>query len=141
MTPSRPYLTRALFEWILDNDFTPYVLVDASIVGVQVPKEHVKAGQIVLNVSPNAVRDLLIDNEAVQFNARFGGVPQNIYVPIMAVMAIYAKENGQGMVFGHEAGAPDPNQPPEPPKPKVVKSSGEGKSDRPTGRPSLSIVK
>jgi len=141
MTPSRPYLTRALFEWILDNEFTPYVLVDATIMGVQVPKEHVKGGQIVLNVSPNAVRDLLIDNEALQFNARFGGVPQNIYVPIMAVMAIYAKENGQGMVFGHEAGAPDPNQPPTPPKPKVVKSNGEGKSDRPAGRPSLSIVK
>jgi len=135
MTPSRPYLTRALFEWILDNDFTPYVLVDATIMGVQVPQEHVKAGQIVLNVSPGAVRDLLIDNEAVQFNARFGGVPQNIYVPIMAVMAIYAKENGQGMVFGHEAGAPDPNEPTPPPKPT------EEKKDKPSGRPTLSIVK
>ena len=135
MTPSRPYLTRALYEWILDNDFTPYVLVDATLVGVQVPTEHVKNGQIVLNVSPGAVRDLLIDNEAVQFNARFGGVPQNIYVPIMAVVAIYAKENGQGMVFGHEAGAPDPNEPPPPPKPV------ETKKDKPAGRPTLSIVK
>lgn len=137
MTPSRPYLTRALFEWILDNDWTPYVLVDANIVGVQVPQEHVKAGQIVLNISPGAVRDLLIDNEAVQFSARFGGVPQSIYVPILAVEAIYAKENGQGMVFGHEAGAPDPNEPTPPPKPTGVKKDG----DRPSGRPTLSIVK
>ena len=138
MTPSRPYLMRGLYEWILDNDCTPYVLVDASIVGVQVPTEHVKNGQIVLNISPGAVRDIVIDNDAMHFNARFGGVPQNIYVPIMAVLAIYARENGQGMVFGHEAGAPDPND--TPPKPGKEKLRAV-KDEKPSGRPSLTVVK
>ncbi|MEY8263685.1 MAG: ClpXP protease specificity-enhancing factor [Bermanella sp.] len=131
MTPSRPYLMRALYEWIQDNDSTPYVLVDANILEVQVPQEHVNDGQIVLNINGGAVRDLLIDNEAMSFSARFSGVTQNIYVPIVAVLAIYAKENGEGMVFGNEAGAPDPSETPPPPKPK----------ERPGGRPSLSVVK
>ena len=130
MNPSRPYLMRGLYEWVLDNDCTPYVLVDANILGVQVPMEHVNDGQIVLNVSPSAVRDLLINNDAMSFNARFAGVTQNVYVPIVAVLAIYAKENGEGMVFGNEAGAPDPDDTP-PPK----------KEERPSGRPSLSVVK
>ena len=130
MSPSRPYLMRALYEWIQDNEFTPYVLVDANIYGVQVPMEHVNDGQIVLNINASAVRDLLIDNQGLSFSARFSGVTQNIYVPIVAVLAIYAKENGEGMVFGNEAGAPDPDDTP-PPK----------KEERPTGRPSLSVVK
>ncbi|EAT10769.1 ClpXP protease specificity-enhancing factor [Bermanella marisrubri] len=136
MTPSRPYLMRGLYEWVLDNESTPYVLVDANIVGVQVPMEYVNDGQIVLNVSPNAVRDLLISNDALSFNARFAGVTQNIYVPIVAVMAIYAKETGEGMVFGNEAGAPDPNDPPPAPQPPK-----EEKSEKPSGRPSLKVVK
>jgi stringent starvation protein B len=144
MNPSRPYLMRGLHEWILDNDFTPYVLVDANILGVQVPMEHVDDGQIVLNVSTGAVRDLLIDNEAMSFNARFAGVTQNVYVPIVAVLAIYAKENGEGMVFGNEAGAPDPLTPPPPPKqalkevPKVNLGSEKVTS---INRPSLKVVK
>lgn len=139
MTPSRPYLMRALFEWVLDNDSTPYVLVDANILGVQVPQEYVKDGQIVLNVSPSAVQGLMINNDAMSFNARFAGVTQNVYVPIVAVLAIYAKETGEGMVFGNEAGAPDPNDPTPPPKqkPKMVEKI-EGK---PKGRPSLTVVK
>ena len=137
MTPSRPYLMRGLYEWILDNDSTPYVLVDANIMGVQVPMEFVNDGQIVLNVSPSAVRDLLINNDALSFNARFAGVPQNVYVPIVAVLAIYAKESGEGMVFGNEAGAPDPNDP-EPPKPTT---KNEVKDNVKPFRPSLTVVK
>ena len=129
---------RGLYEWILDNDSTPYVLVDANIMGVQVPMEFVNDGQIVLNVSPSAVRDLLINNDALSFNARFAGVPQNVYVPIVAVLAIYAKETGEGMVFGNEAGAPDPNDP-EPPKPTTTKD--EVKDNVKPFRPSLTVVK
>ena len=100
MTPSRPYLMRALNEWILENDCTPYVLVDAGLPGVQVPDDYVNNGQIVLNITPTAVQDLYIDDEGLSFNARFGGVPLDLYVPMVAILAIYAKENGQGMVFG-----------------------------------------
>ncbi len=136
MTPSRPYLMRALFEWVLDNESTPYVLVDANILGVQVPQEYVNDGQIVLNISPTAVQGLMINNEAMSFNARFAGVTQNIYVPIVAVLAIYAKETGEGMVFGNEAGAPDPNDP-QPTKKATVNTPQE----KPSGRPSLTVVK
>lgn len=135
MTPSRPYLMRALNEWILDNHCTPYVLVDAGIQGVQVPQDYVNNGQIVLNISPSAVQSLLINQDGLSFSARFGGVPMDVYVPIVAILAIYARENGQGMVFGSEAGAPDPNQPPEPSQPDSEPSKKGG------GRPSLSVVK
>lgn len=131
MTPSRPYLLRALNEWILDNQCTPYVLVDAAIHSVQVPQEYVNNGQIVLNISPSAVQSLLIDDAGLSFNARFGGVPMDVYVPMVAILAIYARENGQGMVFGSEAGAPDPSDP-TPPSPR----NNEGQS-----RPSLKVVK
>jgi stringent starvation protein B len=134
MTPSRPYLMRALNEWILENDCTPYVLVDAGMPGVQVPEDYIDNGQIVLNISTSAVKSLLIDDDGLSFNARFGGVPIDLYVPMVAILAIYAKENGQGMVFGSEAGAPDPNKPPEPSKPK--------RDEKPAkARPSLKVVK
>jgi len=110
------------------------VLVDAGIQGVQVPQDYVNNGQIVLNISPSAVQNLLINQDGLSFSARFGGVPMDVYVPIVAILAIYARENGQGMVFGSEAGAPDPNQPPEPPQaPEPPKKGGS--------RPSLSVVK
>lgn len=141
MNPSRPYLMRGLYEWILDNDCTPYVLVDANIMDVQVPMEHVNDGQIVLNVNPSAVRDLLINNDAMSFNARFAGVTQNVYVPIVAVLAIYAKENGEGMVFGNEAGAPDPNTPPPKPFKEVLKEPSDSDKVVPFSRPSLTVVK
>ena len=134
MTPSRPYLMRALNEWILENDCTPYVLVDAGMPGVQVPEDYIDNGQIVLNISMSAVKSLLIDDDGLSFNARFGGVPIDLYVPMVAILAIYAKENGQGMVFGSEAGAPDPTKPPAPTKPKSVE-----KPVKP--RPSLKVVK
>ena len=137
MTPSRPYLMRALNEWILDNHCTPYVLVDAALPGVQVPQDYVNNGQIVLNISPSAVKSLEIDNDGLSFNARFGGVPMQVFAPVVAILAIYARENGQGMVFGSEAGAPDPDQPPTRPTP------GPGKSHESpgSGKPSLKVVK
>ncbi|MCP5160939.1 MAG: ClpXP protease specificity-enhancing factor [Hahellaceae bacterium] len=138
MKPSRPYLVRALNDWILDNGMTPYIVVDVGIQGVQVPHDFVTNGQIVLNVSPSAVRGLMIENEALEFNARFGGVPMQVYVPMPAIMAIYAKENGQGMVFGAEPGAPEPPNGPEPKSEQKSKAGSEkGKSDK----PSLKLVK
>ncbi len=128
MNSSRPYIMRALYEWIVDNDFTPYVLVDASMEGVVVPQQFVKDNQIVLNISPDAVVDLNISNQAVAFNGRFGGVATDVFVPISAVVGIYARENGQGMVFDpEEVVSPPDDTPPDPNKPER--------------RPSLKIVK
>ena len=133
MSPSRPYLVNALNEWILDNNCTPYVLVDASLPGVQVPQDYINNGQIVLNISPTAVQGLTINGDGLSFSARFGGVPMTIYVPVVAILAIYARENGQGMVFGSEAGAPDPEDPTPPPQQPDPEPSGS--------RPSLKEVK
>ncbi|MBT3409609.1 MAG: ClpXP protease specificity-enhancing factor [Halieaceae bacterium] len=129
MTPSRPYIMRALYEWIVDNGCTPYILVDAAIDNVMVPEQYVKDDQIVLNISPTAVMELNISNDAVAFNGRFGGVATDIFVPVSAVIGIYARENGQGMVFEHEEEVeiPPDDTPPEP--------------HNPEGRPSLKIVK
>ncbi len=133
LTPSRPYLVRALHQWILDNQCTPYVLVDTTMPNVSVPEEFIENGQIVLNISPAAVKDLLMDDEGVSFNARFGGVPMSVFVPTIGILAIYAKENGEGMMFGAEAGAPSPDQPPPtPPTPRMSPQSS---------KPSLKIVK
>ncbi|MFV8820146.1 ClpXP protease specificity-enhancing factor [Haliea sp. E17] len=133
MSPSRPYIMRALYEWIVDNGCTPYILVDAKFQNVMVPEQYVKNGQIVLNISPTAVMDLDISNTAVAFNGRFGGVATDIYVPVAAVIGIYARENGQGMVF--EAEDPDDTPPPDGTDPAA------GTDPRPEGRPSLKIVK
>lgn len=99
MNSSRPYMLRALHEWIVDNECTPYILVDANYPQVKVPPGHATDGQIVLNTAPTAVRYFEIDNQAVSFEARFSGAPFSLYVPIAAVLAIYARENGQGMFF------------------------------------------
>ncbi|ENU31042.1 hypothetical protein F991_01131 [Acinetobacter sp. CIP-A165] len=98
-TPTRPYLARAIYEWICDNQLTPYLLVDATQPHTDVPLQFVKDGQIVLNLAPHAVHQLNISNEMICFSARFGGVAKEIYVPIQAVLGIYAKENGQGLFF------------------------------------------
>ncbi|NND69853.1 MAG: ClpXP protease specificity-enhancing factor [Halioglobus sp.] len=127
MNSSRPYIMRALYEWIVDNGCTPYVLVDASISGVSVPQQYVKDDQIVLNISPDAVVDLTIGNQSVAFNGRFGGMAEDVFVPINAVVGIYARENGQGMVFDPE----ESNGPPE----------DEPPPGGPEKRPSLKIVK
>ena len=97
-TSTRPYLIRALYEWCSDNGLTPYVAVRADD-HVQVPREYVQNGEIVLNISPDATGGLTIGNEFIEFKARFGGVPREIMVPIDRVLAIYARENGQGMAF------------------------------------------
>lgn len=102
MTPSRPYLLRAFYEWIVDNHSTPYIVVAADLPGVDVPREYVENGRIILNISPHAVRELLLENSHVCFNARFGGTPYDVYIPMRAITAIYAKENGRGMVFKEE---------------------------------------
>lgn len=130
MTPSRPYIMRALYEWIVDNGCTPYVLVDAAMSDVIVPEQYVKDGQIVLNISPTAVMDLNISNDAVAFNGRFGGKATDIFVPVNAVIGIYARENGQGMVF-----EPEDDTEPTPP------DDTSPEPQKPEGRPSLKIVK
>ena len=102
MTSNQPYLLRAFYEWIVDNNLTPYLVVDATIPGTQVPQEHVVDGQIVLNVSPSSTGNLQLGNMDISFDARFGGVPRTLVVPCKAVLAIYAKENGAGTVFTAE---------------------------------------
>ena len=99
MTSHRPYLLRALNEWIADNGMTPHLLVDATMAGVQVPASAVKEGKVVLNIAERAVVRLMIDNDAVSFTARFGGVSHAVHVPIGAVLAIYSRETGQGMAL------------------------------------------
>ena len=102
MTSNRPYLLRALFDWICDNGATPYVLVDANVPGVQVPLEHVADGKIVLNISPNAVRSLVIGDDLLSFDARFSGSEVALAMPIAAVRAIFARETQEGMTFPEE---------------------------------------
>ncbi|WP_443190125.1 ClpXP protease specificity-enhancing factor [Pseudomonas indica] len=138
MKSSRPYLVRALYEWIVDNDCTPHLLVNAEFPGVQVPPGFASDGQIVLNVSPSAVRHLHMDNEAVSFEGRFGGIAHSLYIPTSAVLAIYARESGQGMVF--DLGPPIPGEGDEKPGPDDDAPSG-GNPPRPSGRPSLKVVK
>jgi len=99
MTPNRPYLLRALFDWICDNNCTPYLLVDATLEDVEVPFEHVEGGRIVLNASSSAVAHFDITDESVSFNTRFSGRDTWINVPMPAVLAIYAKETQEGMTF------------------------------------------
>ena len=102
MTSSRPYLIRALFEWIMENQFSPYLLVNTKVPDIKVPLEHVVNEKIIFNISPQAVKDLKLGNETIEFNGRFGGKSRFISVPVRAVLAIYAKENGRGMVFNDE---------------------------------------
>lgn len=102
MSSNRPYLVRAYYDWILDNNLTPHLVVDAMCVGVVVPPEHVKDGQIVLNISPSACGNLIIGDVDIEFDARFSGVPRHLVVPAVAVLAIYAKENGAGTMFPRE---------------------------------------
>ena len=103
MTSNRPYLLRAVHEWICDNGLTPYVVVDAAQPGIQVPPQSVSEGRVVLNLAPRAVARLEIGNDAITFMARFGGVSHAVTLPIAAVQAIYARENGQGMLLSEDA--------------------------------------
>lgn len=113
MTSNRPYLARALFDWIVDNNCTPYIVLSAELPGVEVPLDYVEDGKIVLNVSPTAVRDFHIANDTVSFDSRFAGRSHRIRSPIGGLLAIYAKETGQGMAFEEESdgGSPRPGEP------------------------------
>jgi len=102
MTPNRPYLLQAYYDWLMDNELTPHVVVDAYVPGTQVPQQYVKDGQIVLNITASAVGNLQIGHDFIEFNARFGGVPQQVVLPMAAIVAIYARENGAGTVFDQE---------------------------------------
>lgn len=137
MNSSRPYLVRALYEWIVDNDCTPHMLVNSDYPKVQVPAGFASDGQIVLNVSPTAVRQLHMDNESVSFEGRFGGVPHTLYVPIAAILGVYARENGQGMVFDLE----EPLEADDEVEPGDDSPPPGSEPPRPTGRPSLKVVK
>ncbi len=99
LNPTRPYLSRAIYEWICDHNLTPYLLVDATQPFTDVPNQFVQDGQIVLNIAPHAVHRFQMSNDAVSFSARFGGVSKDIYVPFAAVLGLYARENGQGLFF------------------------------------------
>lgn len=117
MNSSKPYLVRALYDWILDNDATPYILVDTTQPGVRVPPGIANDGKVVLNLAPPAIQNLEIDNEFIAFSARFGGVADDVYCPMASLLAIYARENGEGMMFPVEEGSGEANGD-EPDKPK-----------------------
>lgn len=130
MTPSKPYVVRAIYDWIVDNNCTPHVLIDAASDGVVVPEDYVTEGQIVLNISPTAVVGLHLGNDAVSFSGRFGGVPLDVCLPLDSILGIYARENGQGMIFDDDELG---NQTP-PPEPDPI-TPGSSR------RPSLKLVK
>lgn len=134
MTPNQPYLLRAFYEWIVDNNLTPYIVVDAHYAGTQVPQEFVQDGQIVLNMSPASTGNLQLGLNDIMFDARFGGVPRNIVVPCPAVLAIYAKENGAGTVFTVEENIASDEV-----ENKTVTNEADQKPKK--GKPTLTVVK
>ncbi|MCD9030705.1 ClpXP protease specificity-enhancing factor [Luteimonas sp. Y-2-2-4F] len=140
MTSHRPYLLRALYEWIADNAMTPHILVDATRPGVRVPPHTVKEGRVVLNIAERAVARLEMDNDGVRFTARFGGVSQPVDVPISAVLAVYARETGQGMVLPDDpvGDAPDPDDDPPTSPPDDGAEAGD---EAPPKRGHLRVVK
>jgi stringent starvation protein B len=125
MTSLKPYLIRSVYEWIVDNNLTPYLLVDAENKAASLPEEFIEDNKIVLNIRPQAIQGLSLGNSEIQFSARFSGKPMHIVAPVAAVMAIYAKENGKGMVFDLEDNdgdeTPPENQPPSKPVLRRVK--------------------
>lgn len=133
----QPYFLRALYEWCVDNGFTPYVTVQVDKT-TKVPPAYVKDGQIVLNIGPAAVRNLNMDNTWLTFSARFGGVSQTIEVPVGNVLAIYARETGEGMSFSQNLNPAPEDQPEAVSEPDEPPTPGP---DRPKGRPSLRVVK
>ncbi len=114
MTPLNPYLIRSVYEWIIDNNCTPHLLVDATIDQVSVPREHVQDGQIILNINPGAIQEMTMDNDSVAFQCRFGGSPYQVFLPIRSILGVYARENGRGMMLqvedseGGDAPVPTP---------------------------------
>ena len=142
MKSRRPYLLRAMHEWISDSDCTPHVVVDANATGVEVPRQYVRDGKIVLNLSWSATSQLRMTNEEVTCQGRFGGVSMTVRLPITAVLAIYARETGQGMIFSDDDASPTPPAPggpdaaPTTPDPDKKPPGGDGKR-----RAKLKVVK
>ncbi len=132
MSSSRPYLIRAIYQWINDNSLTPYILVNADFPETTVPTQFVEDGKIILNISAQAADELNIDNDWLLFSARFSGQPMAISIPVQAILAIYAKENGQGMVLDRDSD--DGDQPP----PGPPHDSGKSRSAK---KPHLQLVK
>lgn len=159
LTARRPYLLRAFYEWLLENQLTPHLVVDINLPGVMVPLEYARDGQIVLNIAPRAVGNLELGNDEVRFNARFGGVPRQVNVPLAAVLAIYARENGAGTMFepepayegsGEFDAAPEQDDAPETlmsvidgdrPDDEQEESSPDDEPPPRGGRPALRVVK
>ena len=140
MKSRRPYLLRAMHEWISDSQCTPHVVVDAGVAGVAVPRQFVQDGKIVLNISWNATGQLQLGNEELSFDGRFGGASMHVRVPMVAVLAIYARETGQGMIFGEETDGPPPATPPS--GPAADGQDAQGPAARPAaGRAKLKVVK
>ena len=134
LSPTRPYLARAIYEWICDNNLTPYLLVDATQPNTRMPEQFIQDGQIVLNIVPHAVHQLHMSNDAITFSARFGGVSRDIYVPLYAVLGIYARENGQGLFF-------DPNEYENiQVQQDDLKSEPEQNQEQPKKKPSLRLL-
>ncbi len=130
MKSKRPYLVRAMHEWMSDNGHTPHIVVDATMDGVNVPAQHAKDGRIILNISHSAAHGLSLSNDAVSFRARFGGSPYDVCVPVAAILGIYARETGQGMIFSQNDDGPEP--------PAGTPGDGEGGGGRPSH---LKVVK
>lgn len=153
MTPRRPFMLRAFYDWLLENELTPHLVVDATLQGVRVPMEYVQDGQIILNVAPRAVGNLELGNDEVTFNARFGGRPHLVVVPMYAIQAIYARENGAGTMFEPEEAYMDAQEAgiyeEEPAESGLSEVTSEAPADtaefdeapRPKGKPSLRVVK
>jgi stringent starvation protein B len=132
MTSSQPYLIRAIYDWIIDNGLTPYLLVNAENDYAMIPREYVEDGKIVLNINPSAISDLQLGNDYIMFNARFSGKAMEVSVPIVSVLAIYARENGQGMMFDENPEDTPPSPPADDTPPKKSKKSQ---------KPQLKVVK
>lgn len=137
MNSKNPYLIRALYEWIVDSECTPYILVAIDLPGVQVPDGYGENGQLVLNIAPHATQNLVMNNEVICFEARFSGVPHRLVLPVYAVMAIYAQENGEGMFFEFDEA-------------ELAKAEAdaalampitENKEDKPDNKPGLRLIK
>ena len=149
MTSNRPYLIRAVYEWLLDNGLTPYLLVNVEAEGVVVPEGFGEDGRIVLNIAPSAVRTIDLGNEMIYFNARFRGRPMDVFMPPSAVLALYARENGRGLLYPDEPeaeAASEATQQPPRPRPSVVAGGKASNApDKGVGgkgkRPALRVVK
>ncbi|GGF68477.1 stringent starvation protein B [Alteromonas lipolytica] len=144
MTSNQPYLLRAFFDWIVDNDLTPYIVVDATNSLVDVPQEFVQDGQIVLNISPSACVNFYLDKDGLSFQARFSGQPRSLSMPCEAVLAIYARENGAGTVFAPEGMPADDSAGSEAPVLEEAKTDAEVPPQtppKPRGKPNLKIIK